>query len=129
MLFRIDRQSPVPIARQLEQQLRDHCASGRLEKGEILPSVRRLSNQLKVNVNTVVRVYEQLAAEGLLESRPGAGFLIAAKASPGQLRAHRRDLEREAAELARRALRLGVGAQALKDLFEDIYNKERRGEG
>ena len=58
------------------EQIRVQCLAGLLEPGQCLPSVRQLAKELVVNVNTVVRVYECLAAEGLVEMRHGEGTFV-----------------------------------------------------
>ncbi len=79
MFVHIERGSSVPISRQISEQLRSQCLSGTLSSGEKLPSVRELAQQLAVNVNTVFRIYERLAAEGLIELRHGDGTYVCPK--------------------------------------------------
>ena len=79
MFVHIERGSSVPISRQIAEQLRSQCLSGTLGVGEKLPSVRELAQQLAVNVNTVFRIYERLAAEGLIELRHGDGTYVSPK--------------------------------------------------
>ena len=67
MFIRIEAASGVPITRQIAGQIRAQCAVGSLAPGERLPSVRALARELAVNQNTVLRVYERLTMEGLLE--------------------------------------------------------------
>ena len=52
--------------------------SGQLRPGDVFPSVRALSRELKINPNTAHKVVAQLAAAGLLETRPGIGTVVAA---------------------------------------------------
>ena len=79
MFVHIERGSSVPISRQIAEQLRSQCLSGTLATGDKLPSVRELAQQLAVNVNTVFRIYERLAAEGLIELRHGDGTYVSPK--------------------------------------------------
>ena len=62
--------------------LRARIESRALVKGARLPSVRRLSEELAVSKSTVVEAYDRLAAEGLVESRRGSGFYVAAAPEP-----------------------------------------------
>lgn len=68
----------LPPGRALELELREAVRSGRLPAGQRLPSTRTLADDLGVARGTVVTVYEQLAAEGWLEARQGAGTSVAA---------------------------------------------------
>lgn len=77
--LRLDRASDVPLVDQAETQVRSLLASGRLPAGTRLPSIRALSARLGVSVNTVVTLYDRLAARALIESRGTAGFSVAAR--------------------------------------------------
>ncbi len=74
--FQIGVGGNLPIYRQLIDQVRYGIASGSLEIGEKLPSVRSLSEQLVVNHNTVAKAYNELVREGVLESRHGKGVFV-----------------------------------------------------
>lgn len=108
MFIRIERASSIPISRQIAEQIRARCLSGSLKAGDRLPSVRELARELAVNQNTVLRVYEKLTGEGLLDRRQGDGTYIADRPPmrrlPGQVKQYRSDLE----QLARRGLMLGI---------------------
>jgi GntR family transcriptional regulator len=116
MLVRVQRGSSVPISRQIDTQLRAQILGGALAAGEQLPSVRQLARELAVNVNTVFRVYERLAADGLVELRHGDGTYVAPRrrnATNSQLAERRREFRQELDALVRRALMLGVAAADL----------------
>ena len=82
MQFRLDASDGVPIYLQLMQQIKYFIAMGRLSAGDQLPSVRKLSEQLVVNPNTVARAYRELEQVGVLATRPGAGVFVSPTASP-----------------------------------------------
>jgi len=77
MLIRIEKGSAVPISSQIAEQIATLCASGKLVSGDRLPSVRELARELAVNQNTILRVYERMVREGLLEMRHGQGTFVA----------------------------------------------------
>ena len=77
MPLKLEASSGVGLTRQMVDQLRGQIVSGALEAGERLPSVRQLAGMLAVNQNTVLRVYERLTAEGVLERRHGDGTYVA----------------------------------------------------
>jgi len=68
--------SPLPIYRQIVDQVRHAVASGAQRPGDQLPSVRALAEQLVVNPNTVVRAYNELARDGVIEARHGRGYFV-----------------------------------------------------
>ncbi|MCR8644252.1 PLP-dependent aminotransferase family protein [Paenibacillus sp. N1-5-1-14] len=73
----IDRQSPHSALRQICQQLRNRIEEGLLEAGTRLTSTRLLAKELGVARNVIIEVYEQLTAEGYLETRTGSGTYVA----------------------------------------------------
>ena len=117
MFLRIERGSAVPISRQIADQVGTLCAAGKLQPGDQLPSVRELARELAVNQNTVLRVYERLAAEGLLEMRHGQGTFVA-NGSPGSGRGwHRSRLLDELRQITRQAKGLGLSSDQIHELL------------
>jgi GntR family transcriptional regulator len=84
MFIRIERGSAAPVSRQIGEQIRAQCLSGALAPGASLPSVRQLARELAVNVNTVFRVYEQMAADRLIEMRHGDGTYVLPRGTAGE---------------------------------------------
>ena len=88
----IDRRDRTPIYAQLERGLRAAVATGRLQPGDQLPTVRQLAVDLSVNANTVARVYAELERAGVIETRRGVGSFVcgtAARAHPPRERDRR----------------------------------------
>ena len=77
----IDPRDSTPIYAQLDRGLRAAIAAGRLSPGDQLPTVRQLAVELRVNANTVARVYADLERAGILETRRGVGSFIRATAA------------------------------------------------
>ncbi len=75
--IRLDAAAPVPLRRQLYEWFRRAIADGRLKSGQRVPSSRSLAGELQVSRLTVVSAYEQLEAEGYLQTFRGAGTCIA----------------------------------------------------
>jgi GntR family transcriptional regulator len=76
MFIRINPASGLPIYRQIVDQIRGQIARRLLEPGDRLPSVRELAQTLAANQNTILKVYDQLAAEGIVERRQGDGTFV-----------------------------------------------------
>src|SRR5688572_22269217 len=85
LLVTLDR-GAGPLGLQIQDQLRAAIRDRRLGAGERMPSTRRLSELLGVSRGTVVDVYEQLLAEGYVESAVGSGTRVAAMPSGGPAR-------------------------------------------
>src|SRR5689334_25032578 len=77
-MIQIDPRDSTPIYAQIERALRAAIASGRLAAGDQLPTVRQMAVDLRVNANTVARVYADLEREGVLETRRGVGSFVSA---------------------------------------------------
>src|SRR5262245_41707297 len=78
----VDPKDPLPLHAQLERSIRVAIASRRLQPGDQLPTVRQLAVELRINANTVARVYTLLEREGVLGTRRGVGtFVLEADAS------------------------------------------------
>ena len=86
-LVSIDTRDKTPIYAQLERGLRAAIAAGRLHAGDQLPTVRQLAVDLRINANTVARVYSDLERAGVLETRRGVGSFVSA--TPEQARTPR----------------------------------------
>lgn len=74
--FRLDPKSGVPFYRQIIDQIRYGIATGQLQVGEQLPTVRSLAVDLKVNLNTVTKAYKELEIQKILETQQGTGTFI-----------------------------------------------------
>ena len=115
----IDPRSPNPLWGQIAARVRVAIAAGELQPGEALPSVRELARRLRLNPATVAQAYKELAREGFVETRHGAGTFIK------EVGVDRRKEERHARAvvLVRRMLedgaRLGIGVDEMVAAFRE----------
>lgn len=84
MLIRIDARAPEPLYQQVRDQIVAGIATGELEAGQTLPSVRALASDLGINLHTVNKAYALLRDEGYVRMRGRAGAVIADPAESGQ---------------------------------------------
>jgi GntR family transcriptional regulator len=73
----LDPQSPLPLFRQIVDQIRRLIALGALKEGDRLPTVRELAVRVRVNRNTAARAIQQLETEGFVRTRVGQGTYVA----------------------------------------------------
>lgn len=78
-----------PIYRQLHDRVVAMVLEGVLKEGEALPSVRQVATEYRLNPLTVLKAYQQLADEGLVEKRRGLGMFVAEGASTALMKAER----------------------------------------
>src|SRR2546427_6671465 len=77
MRLRVDAHSPIPIRRQLTEQLKHVIEGGGVPRDQALPSIRELAGFLGINPNTVARAIEDLKRSGYVEARRGKGVFVA----------------------------------------------------
>ena len=116
-LLRVDDQSPIPIRRQLTEQLKHLIEGGGVARDQPLPSIRELAGGLGINPNTVARVVEDLKRGGYVEARRGSGVFVAAslpaRPSPHLRASFLEDVVIRAAALGMSADDLAVGVSSL----------------
>ena len=119
LLLTLDPADRTPIHAQVERGIRAAIGSGRLPIGDQLPTVRQLAVDLRVNANTVAKVYAQLEREGVLETRRGVGTFVSARTGAPQDQALRRSelrriVDRFLAELSSHGFRIDDAAPELE---------------
>ncbi|MHA6667839.1 GntR family transcriptional regulator [Homoserinimonas sp. A447] len=115
MLIRVDASSAVPLFDQLAASIRASAITGRVAAGERLPSARELAESLDVNVHTVLRAYQLLRDEGLIELRRGRGAIVTDRA------ADYADLSGAIRTVVDEARKLDVSPTTLTALIREAY--------
>jgi GntR family transcriptional regulator len=119
LVLTLDSADRTPIHAQVERGIRAAIASGRLPVGDQLPTVRQLAVDLRVNANTIAKVYAHLEREGVLETRRGIGTFVAARTPAEQDQALRRSelrriVDRFLAELSSHGFRIEDAAPEIE---------------
>jgi GntR family transcriptional regulator len=119
MLFHIQPESDVPIYEQIVAQVTFGIASGVLEPGALIPSVRDLAGRLVVHPNTVVRAYQELEHQGVITARRGRGMEVTG-AAPALCRKQRQDIVRaRIREALHQAASSALPAEEVRQLVEE----------
>lgn len=113
MLIRIDADSARPLFDQVAASVRGDVLTGRLVPGDRLPAARELAEALEINLHTVLRAYQQLRDEGLIDLRRGRGAVVSAAAAPLA------ELSHDIAALVSRAASLGLSPTTLAALITE----------
>ena len=115
-----------PIYQQIAQQLRDQILSGQLQPGQALPSIRALAQGLKISVITTKRAYDELEAQGFLNTVAGKGCFVAEQ-NLELIREHRlRELEDHLAAAVQLAPGCGVSPAELQEMLALLIQEESK---
>lgn len=114
MLIKIDVDSSRPLFDQVAASVRTDIVAGRLAPGDRLPSARELAEALEINLHTVLRAYQQLRDEKLIDLRRGRGAVVSASAAPLA------ELSHDITALVSRAAALGISPTTLAALIKEI---------
>jgi GntR family transcriptional regulator len=129
MLFNIHPDSPIPIFEQIVTQVIFGIASGAVQAGDLIPSVRDLGVRLTVHPNTVAKAFQELERKGVVAARRGKGMEVTPEA-PELCREYRQEIVRERIrEALREAATSGLTPGAVQALVEEeLYrvNGKRR---
>jgi GntR family transcriptional regulator len=113
--FRLDPATGVPAYRQIIDQVQSGIASGRLNPGAQLPTVRQMAVDLAINPNTVLRAYRELEIRGVLTTQQGTGTFIAERVVEADAQERDRRLDRLVAEFLVRAADDGFTLDEVRD--------------
>jgi GntR family transcriptional regulator len=124
MFESIDPRSPTPLYEQIAARVRVAVAAGEFSAGDVLPSVRELARELRINPATVAQAYRQLEWDGFVEVRRGAGTYVR---EVGPVRKEE-EREQRAHQIAHSALqeaaRLGIPAAEVLDALRQMIREE-----
>jgi GntR family transcriptional regulator len=123
--FRVQFRAGLSLFEQVVYASKKAMVAGQLRPGDTFPSVRALSKELKINPNTAAKIVAHLVNEGLLETRPGVGTVVAAL--PDSTRKERLQLlGQEIEEIVVEAKRLGIDLDEMLDSMKDHWKRLTR---
>ena len=114
----------MPLYAQLTRAIQFAIATGRLKVGEQLPTVRQLAVELRINANTVAKVYTELEREGILETRRGVGTFVGASHFHAKSRQDHKEHLRELTDrFVEEAAAMGF---SIDDLLQQLQSRRKR---
>jgi DNA-binding transcriptional regulator YhcF (GntR family) len=128
MLIRIDLQSDEPIYQQLFNRIVEGIASGALQPGETLPSVRSLAADLGINLHTVNKAYTCLKQEGYIQIHRQKGALVQRGPMPAADEEFIRRMEQRLRPLVAEAICRGVDEGRFREMCGRLYRQFGKGE-
>ena len=132
MMLQINFKSGMPVYLQIVDQIKAAAASGALQPGEALPSIRPVAEELRVNRNTVAKAYAELESLGVIETLPGKGCFLKENHSPLRKAVRRKMLVEEIDQAIVMAHHLQVPGPEFLELIHErmqvLDNKRRANE-
>lgn len=124
--FRLDLASGVPVYRQIIDQILGAIASGALEGGDQLPTVRQLAVDLSINPNTVLRAYRELEIRGVLTTQQGTGTFVTREQVKPDEAERQRQLTLLVGEFMAKVGASGFTAREVADRIQEFLGEQRR---
>lgn len=122
--FYLSSSDPTPLYAQLSRAIQFAIATGKLNIGEQLPTVRQMAVDLRINANTVAKVYTELERKGIVETRRGVGTFISARRLEARMGRHREEHLRDFAD--RMIAEAGAIGFSRDDLFEHLGRRRKK---
>ena len=117
-MIKINSSTGLPVYLQIIEQVKHLIESGVLQAGEALPSVRNLATQLVISHNTVIRAYNELEHQNVIELRIGSGAYVhdqwVSTEKPEKIRVASLDVHKVVAQLMRK----GFAQEEIRRMFE-----------
>jgi GntR family transcriptional regulator len=124
--FRLDPKSGVPVYRQIIDQVLGAIASGGLNGGDQLPTVRQAAVELSINPNTVARSYRELEIRGIVATQQGIGTFITPQLVKPDEAERQRQLSRLVGDFMARAGGEGFSAEDVLGRIHEFVLEQRR---
>ena len=119
-MIHLDYSSSNPIYLQIKENIKKLILSGGLKENEPLPSVRTLASSLAINVNTVLRAYRELEAEGYIYSMQGKGNFVS---KVDDIKDKEHYLVEKIVVLIKEASEINVNKKELIELLNKVYDE------
>lgn len=114
----LNHSSMVPIYEQLVEQIKTEILQSRLSEGEVLPSVRKLSAELRISSLTVKKAYDRLEEEGFVTTVHGKGNFVTATDQQVAVEARRKAVEEEFEKAIDRAENIGMSKEEILEVVK-----------
>lgn len=120
----IQKNSPVPIYMQIVYDIKNKINFGKLKGGDQLPSVRSLSHEFDINVNTVLKAYDQLIKEGYVTSQKGLGYYVSSNIKENVV-AYQMEYIRQSLELIKKSAEIGdISFDEISNLAKEVWTEK-----
>jgi len=129
LYIEVNISSPIPVYRQIMDQIRAFVTRGALAPGQALPSVRQLATELGVNPNTVAKAYQLLELEGTIVTVRRRGAFVGEGSAAQAAQAHKKRVAQIVGGLLEEARRLGLSRKEIMDALSETEDPSSASEG
>ncbi len=119
----ISNSSQEPIYEQIEKQIKNMIVNGKLEAGELLPSIRNLAKELQISVITTKRAYEELERNGFIETVGGKGTFVSAQNRELIRETKIKTIEERLTDAINESRLLGISLEELTEMLSILYKE------
>ena len=123
MQLLINNRNGVPIYDQIYGQIKDQIINGSLKEDDPLPSIRSLAKDLKISVITTKRAYEELEAEGVIDTVPGKGSYVAPKNTDLLREQNLRKIEDHLSEVVKLSASCALDKKTIIEMVELMWEE------
>jgi GntR family transcriptional regulator len=116
-MIRTDKTSPIPVYKQIVLNIKKDIFLGKIKEGDQLMTVRALAEKLKVNVNTVLKAYNILSSQGIIESKQGMGNFV--KKSPSVVC----DITEDIKNLVLKAKKCSLSRDLVMIIIQEVWDE------
>lgn len=120
----IDKQSRIPVYEQIKNQIITFIRLGVYMPHSKLPSIRSISSDTSVNVNTVKKAFAELEMNGVIYSVPGTGCFVSEQALGDEKLFEK--TKRDISDSAHTAKSIGIPLDDLIELLKSVYKEEEK---
>ena len=124
MRILISNASPDPIYEQILRQIKAQIIAGELSEGAVLPSIRKLAQNLQISVITTKRAYDELEAEGFIDTVAGKGTFVATQNAEFLREKRMKVVEEKLAAAVDEARMMGMGFAQLSEMLRLLCEEE-----
>lgn len=120
----ISNSSSVPIYEQIKNQIIEQIMNEELKEDEMLPSIRTLSNDIKISLMTIKKAYDQLESEGYIKSIAGKGTFVAPKNMELALEQAKKEIENNISKSIEIAIKYDIDKSEIIDIIDMLYGSD-----
>lgn len=118
----ISNSSKVPIYEQITKQIREQIIKGNIKEAEMLPSIRKLAQELQISVITSKKAYEELEKEGFITTVPGKGTFVAPQSIELLKEKKLKIIEEKLNEIIEESKILNISKEEIEEMLNLLYD-------